>query len=452
MSEKVLFQEFLLPFSSRLAGQSRFSHYKTLRRHENMSQHEIRNMQLRKLKGLLAHAFEHVPYYRQRFNQWGVHPKDIKNLEDYAQIPVLQREDIRHNLETMVADNVPANQLALNATGGSTGTPLHFYEDRQYKEIMRACWMRGNAWVGWQPGMRNVWLWGATQDFDAIENIRSKVKGWLNRRIVLCANRISEDVLYDWVQRIDQFRPRFIYSYGSALSALAEYVSAQHLTLPSVEAAIVTADALGDREHVERVFGFKVYNQYGSREVLHIASECKNRHMHIDSDVVLVEFLPVEGSTTLHRIIVTPLHAYGMPLLRYDLGDVGAPECKQCSCGLPFPLMSFHVGRVSDCLSTTSGALVPSGVPATRLGHVFGNIAQFQIIQREISQLDAYIIKMDDFTDNDAKRLVFELKEIFGQDIHVQVNYVDAFPDLQSGKHRPFISELQEDSNANSAS
>jgi phenylacetate-CoA ligase len=440
--EEFLFHSFLLPFSSGLLGRSRFAHYKDLRRNESLSMDEIRHRQQLELKKLLEHCFEHVTFYRESFKQLGITPQDISSIEDYAQLPVLERKHVKRNLHAMVADNFSKDQLVLNATGGSTGTPLKFYEDRQYKEIMRACWMRGHSWVGWKPGMRNVWLWGATKEFTRAGAAEEKLKNWFNRRIMLSANVISESILHNWVQTINRFRPRFLYAYSSALRILADYVSSHRLQLPSIEAAIATADTLWNRERIEQVLGCAVYSQYGCREILHIASECKYRRMHISSDTVLVEFVPLDSSSQLHKVIATPLHGYGMPLLRYDFGDFAVPEPGNCTCGLPFPSMSLQVGRISDCLSTTSGALVPPGVPTTRIGGIFGSIEQFQVVQRVVGRLDVYIVKTESSTDVDAERLVSELRGLFGQDMQIAISYVNSFPKSPSGKHRAFVSEL----------
>jgi phenylacetate-CoA ligase len=400
-------------------------------------------MQFRRLKALLAHAFECVPFYQARFKEFGIRPENITNLKEYgAKVPVLRRTVVRDHLEDMVAAKAADYQLTLNATSGSTGIPLQFYQDRQYQEIMRATWMRGNTWVDWKPGQRNVWIWGDTKDDGCFGKLQSRLKDWMYRRRVFPANAISSATLDEWVEQINCFRPRFIYAYGSALNALAKHVSDQDWALPSVEAALVTGDASGDRDRMEARLGFDVYSQYGCREVPHIASECKMHHMHIDSDVVLVEFVPIDGLDPWCKIVVTPLHAYGMPLLRYDTGDIGMPVDKDCTCDLPFPTMNLQIGRVSDCLVTSSGALVPPPMVGTRLGYVFESVRRYQVVQHTRHRLEVRVIQSTSFGPSQKERLVSELRSIFGRDVMIEVTYVDAFSENQSAKHRPFVSEV----------
>src|SRR5690606_17147093 len=91
------------------------------------SEEELRALQLGRLQALLAHAYDSCPFYRERFERAGLHPRDVKTLEDLRALPPLEKEEVQASAADMVARNWPEEDLIRNQTGGSTGTPVTFY-------------------------------------------------------------------------------------------------------------------------------------------------------------------------------------------------------------------------------------------------------------------------------------------------------------------------------------
>src|SRR3546814_410110 len=153
------FRHLLYPGYEAVRGR-RTLHY--LREHEAsqwLPPGQIAELQWRKLTSLVGHCWEQVPYYRQRWQEIGFEPGDLKSMEDYARLPVLTKADIRANFDRLKARNLQG-QLLYKATGGSTGEPLRFGYTRESYERRTAVMWRGYGWTGATLGRRALYLWG----------------------------------------------------------------------------------------------------------------------------------------------------------------------------------------------------------------------------------------------------------------------------------------------------
>jgi phenylacetate-CoA ligase len=139
-------------------GIARHRHLQELKRNQWMSPEALRSLQLQKIQRLVEHAYANVPFYRQRLMDTGMHPSDIKTLDDYHQLPVLTKQDIRTHREALVARNLPRRAMHLDATGGSTGEPLTFYLSDDFHTWNEAAAMRAESWYGYQPGKKEAWI------------------------------------------------------------------------------------------------------------------------------------------------------------------------------------------------------------------------------------------------------------------------------------------------------
>jgi hypothetical protein len=137
-----------------------FRYWQELEDTQWLSQVELERLQLARLQRLLHHAYQHVPFYRRRLEEVGLHPDDVHSLADLRRLPVLTRDDVRQHLAELVARDVPRQGLLLNATGGSTGQPVSFYQDQTYQTYNVAAKLRYRRWYGFQRGDKVAFLWG----------------------------------------------------------------------------------------------------------------------------------------------------------------------------------------------------------------------------------------------------------------------------------------------------
>ena len=117
-------------------------HLRDLMESERWSAAEIEAYQNEKLRSLVRHAYENVPFYRERWQSLGITPEDIRSREDLAKLPILTKEDVRQNLDRLLSRNASRDELVLKHTSGTTGKALHFYVSRSSIPFQWAVWWR----------------------------------------------------------------------------------------------------------------------------------------------------------------------------------------------------------------------------------------------------------------------------------------------------------------------
>jgi phenylacetate-CoA ligase len=137
------FRHALYPaYETGLRGRRTLAHFADYRRDQWLAPEQIAALQWERLKRLLEHCHREVPYYRRRWRELGITPADIGNLDDYAQLPVLTKADIRAHAEELKADSW-RDRLMYKATGGSTGEPMRFGFTRESNDRRTAVMWRG---------------------------------------------------------------------------------------------------------------------------------------------------------------------------------------------------------------------------------------------------------------------------------------------------------------------
>ena len=127
----ILDRFILLPAADLLYGSSVHTRLKEFRRYDSMSEEQLAAIQNAKLRKLVKHCFETVPYYTRIFNQLGLKPEDIQTRADLQKLPILTKQMIRDNYQDLISTVTPSSRLIRSSTGGSTGTPLQFCKDAQ---------------------------------------------------------------------------------------------------------------------------------------------------------------------------------------------------------------------------------------------------------------------------------------------------------------------------------
>lgn len=211
-------------------------------------------------------------------------------------------------------------------------------------------------------------------------------------------------------------------------------------------AGAVTEDI---RATLSRVFGARVHNKYGSRECADMACECARGGFHIFATGVHLEVVddagqPVPPGVT-GRILVTLLHNFRMPIIRYEIGDLGALSDRACPCGSSFPLLDRVEGRLSERLTTATGGYLSPVYIRHLIGvvHNPGTIARFQFVQ-EPAQRYSLALQLDgevSAADFESLRLKIErdLLAVLGPGAALTIARTDRIAESESGKFRYII-------------
>lgn len=400
---------------------------------QHWNQEQILQYQLDKLKSLIRHAASNVPYYKTLFQQQGIHPDDIRSLEDFSKIPVLTKRDMQLCLTYMVTDGTDTSRLSLNSTGGSTGMPLNFYQDENYCQWADAARLR--AWR-YMPGATEKDLeavfWGAIRDVGKGLTLGQVLRGvFRERALLLNTFDLDEVLLKKYLKYYNFFKPPLVRGYASSLYYVARYIEANNVFISKPKAVISSTEVLHARmrETIERVFGCKVFDSYGCREISQIATECDAHNgLHMVFENQYVELVGQE-------IIVTNLNNYVMPFIRYKVGDLASSiDYGPCTCGRFSPRIKSLVGRDNDNIELPSGKVI-NGEFFEFLFFGMPSVIQYQIIFKRSTGRLLIRLQLNESSTDIVTMLKQTMLEKFGF-ANVDVEYADSFDKTPTGKLR----------------
>jgi phenylacetate-CoA ligase len=413
----------------------RYAHLERLLTTQALNRAQVLARQQQHLADVVAFAAANTPYYAEALGPL----LDSSRVPILSELPILKKDDAIQRLDDLLVRTADRNQVKIGHTGGSTGKPLAFWYDDAKHELMRAGMMRSYMLSGWRPGQKILNFWGARQDVGPGGVFGTRLDDIIAAEHTIAAFEYTETQLVEWARFIQSYRPVLLQGYASVLSDVARVVIDNRLRMPGTLIGVYsTAEVLDDsqRQQMEQAFGCKVFNQYGSREIPNIACECRLGNMHVFTDMVMLESVPLENE---NRLLVTSLTNRLMPMIRYDIGDTGRLLDGECGCGLPFPLMEMELCRQNDLVRTRSGRTVhPSYFNRLLYGQT--QIRHYQWVQHDFDRLALNLVASRPLGAETLASLAASIREDVDAHMRLEVNYLDAIPRTASGKHRFVIS------------
>jgi phenylacetate-CoA ligase len=294
--------------------------------------------------------------------------------------------------------------------------------------------LRDLSLVGLEPGCKVVWVWGNEfQNQAFFKKIMSTFSFFINRRKLFNVFRYTDDEVQKWIEHtFNKFKPDYIYGYAGSIYEIAKVIKQRNLKIVPIKKIITTSERLENRKFIEEVFNCKVIDQYGCSEVYTIAIEDDNYLMHSSDDFVFVEL------DQDNQVLVTPLESYGMPLIRYKLGDIGIKVSKnQSESKSPFKEFKVGIGRVYEVLLNNKNEKISGGLIKQYIEDEHLELNEFQLVQDSYEKVNLNVVK-DKFTsEQSVQRLVEIIKEILGCSF-VEVNYLEKYPIEKNGKRIAF--------------
>ncbi|WAM34446.1 phenylacetate--CoA ligase family protein [Caldicellulosiruptor morganii] len=441
----VLIRNMFFPLMEIFKGNRIRKKLNILKSVQSKSKIEIEEIQREELKKLLLFCIEHVPAYKK----FGYLKEKI--LKDpytaLLEFPVLEKKEFNQNRDLYLSEKADLSQCIPNKTGGSTGEPVKFYMDRETVEWYEAARYLGLSWWGINIGDRCVMLWASLNDIKNTKDLKGKLKELiLKNRLIISAWDINEKNIKEIAKKIQKYKPVFIYAYPSAAYKLARLIKENGIDLKiKLKAVVTTAENLYSyqRDLIEEVFGCPVVNEYGARDGGIIAYQCRKGKMHLMTLTGYYEYINIEGAEDENKkaILVTDLHNYTMPRLRYKLGDVVTLDSDGCDCGIGFPTIKEIDGRVDEIFFTRNGEVYDSHF-FNILAREMEGVLQYQLIQHDVDNMTLRIVKGKAFKEGEVEKFIKEIKNRFG-DVSIKVDYVDEIPVGPSGKARYTIREYK---------
>jgi len=399
------------------------------------------------LRNLLIHAYKNVPFYTRIFDEIGiVKNSNIVNPAKFSKIPIQTKDIIRNNQESLISNDYRQRRWYRNSSGGSTGEPLNFIRDISYNKWCNATgkYFQNMIGIDVNTSQKNILLWGSDQDiFGGRIDIKEYVQNFLTHTKLLNCFKMDEKNMEKYIKTINLFKPGSILGYAGSLYELCQYAERKKYKLFTPKFVISAAETLRDdmRQKIEEVFGTKVFNFYGSREAAGLAGECRYGSMHIFNFNHLIEILdennqPVKKNEE-GKIVVTTLHNYSMPFIRYEIGDMGVLGDKICECGSSLPILKKITGRIVEHFIKENGERVPAEFFIHLFGVVCnrGNIKKFQVIQEEYKTIRILIVPVSDVREAECKDIEDKIKVVMGKDVKIIWEIVDDITKTKSGKY-----------------
>jgi len=414
-------------------------HYKYLQKSQYFDDSIVRQKQWDAIKRLLKHVYKNTAFYRDSFDRMGIKPEDIKSFDDFQKIPYLTKNDVRNHKGSLFANNY--DKYIRFYTSGSTGIPIEGYRNMECHEFKRACGVRSSTWSGYNIGERVYCVYG---DPEKKKTLKSKIRRkFLNRERFLNSLELTDASMMQFAQQMIKKPPAMVWGHAHNIYILAKFLEKNGITDIQPKGMFSAGMVLYEwqREKIEKVFKCEFQDRYGCEEIGLIAAECKKKEgLHINTDDLFVEFVDKAGQYVEPgmpgQLIVTDLHNYVMPFIRYRMDDIGVYSDKKCTCGRNQPLIKKIEGRIADFLVSPDGKTI-SGISLTdHFGASIPGVAQIQIIQEKIDFIRLKIVKDSDFNDKSLDQMKKLVKEFFGKQMKFECEFVDKIPQEPSGKYR----------------
>jgi phenylacetate-CoA ligase len=407
---------------------------------------QLRVQQFRQLHALLTHAWESIPFYRERLKSAGFDPRTALTPETFFRLPLLHRQDVQTAGEALLSQQLPREHGKVHEgkTSGSTGRPLR-YSGTQYSQfIWLSLTLREHLWhernfrgklavirVGTQNSALNSWGPPADVVFETGPAATLDIG-------------VAIETQARWLQEQE---PNYLLSYPSNILGLANHCLEQGIKLKHLREVRTLGEALNQelRTACQQAWGVPVVDMYSANEVGYIALQCPDHeHYHVQSEAVFAEILKNDDTPCqpgeIGRLVVTTLHNYAMPLIRYELGDY-AEAGEPCSCGRGLPVIERIVGRQRNLVTLPDGS---RHWPRTgyQAWMEFLSIRQIQMVQKSLQEIEVRLVVNQDLTAQEQATMISALQESLGYPFRIFFTYHQEIPRGAGGKYEDFISEL----------
>ena len=395
------------------------------------------------LTKLLAHVGERVPYYQNLLKNFDIISDGIVNIANFQNIPLMTKEIIRSNQESLISTDYIHRKFYYNTSGGSTGEPVKLMQDQVYVKWGLAAnfyYYKNILGIDWY-NVKKINLWGSLQDIlKNNSSINSMIHNWIYNQVFLNSFRMTEKDMEQYVRLINSYEPELIHGYAGSLHELSKFAGKNHLSIHSPHYIISAAETLRDemRADIEEAFGTKVYNFYGSREVSNLAGECTKGLMHTFDFWNYLEILDENNQPVKEgeegKVVVTNLFNYSMPLIRYEIGDLAIRGPDQCTCGNILPTLKTVTGRTSDPFILEDGTII-YGSFFNQLFFFKNWVRSFQIIQEDYKKIKIVVVLQNVINSGEQSTIEDNIRLVMGNDCAIIWEIVEEIPKTSSGKY-----------------
>lgn len=417
-------------------------------------QQQLQQHQYHQLGLLLAHANATVPYYQEIFKQSNLQLPALVTSDFWQRIPISGRQAVQHAGLKLVSQRIPPEHgpTEFGTTSGSTGRPVRFARTGLTHSLWLAFAMRDHLWhtrhfKGKLAAIR--WYPKGTADFPGGETsdnwgpIVAPLFASGPSAVLNVTARLSHQLA--WLQ---QQQPDYLVSFPSNLMALAQHALDQGQSLPNLLELRTVGETLSDeaRQRLTDAFKAPVVDIYTCEEAGYLALQCpQTGNYHVQSENVLLEIVDDKGQPCAAgqpgQVLITTLHNYATPLIRYELGDI-AEFGDPCACGRGLPVVRRILGRNRNRLHLPNGNTVfPYLGEHGGIGRATGvKLHQFQCVQHSVNDIELKLVMDRPLASDETSKIVSLMQNNLGHPFPIRCTLLKDIPRNANGKFEEFVS------------
>ena len=407
---------------------------------------EIENLQMSQLQLLLRHAHDALPFWRERLAAAGYRPQRELTPELFRSLPLLQRSEIQAQGRALLCADLPQfhGGWYKSETSGSTGSPITYYGTALTQFFWRACTLRDHMWhrrdlSGKLAAIRPKVQSGQSSGWGPATDV-----AFMTGPCALLKLPADVDAQLTWLQAQ---APQYLISTASNVCWLARRSIERGVRLPSLLQARSYGAVIPDwgRAAVRQAWDVALVDLYTAEEVGYIALQCpQHEHYHAQCESLIVEILDEAGRPCepgqIGRVVVTTLHNFAMPLIRYALGDY-AEAGEPCHCGRGLLVIRRILGRERNMLSLSGGQRHWPSFPSDKWAHA-APVRQLQMVQKSTEDIVLRVVAPRALTQAERHNLIAALQACLGYPFRMTIDQVQEIPRTPNHKYEDFVSEI----------
>ncbi len=414
------------------------------------SAEQLEACQFKQIKLLVEHFRNTSPYYRERLGQSDA--KNIKEMsrETFHSLPILTRDDFQNAGECLYSEHPPASHGAIDqfTTSGSTGKPVTIRGTALSEAVHWAAFIRNDTWHE-----RDF-----SKTFAHVQAYRDKTYGqypqgeqlnsWNEafQTGPLVRLNVATTSLQNQLEWLKRKQPAYIMSFPSNLEALARLCKLDGETFPWLDNISTIGEQLSpaQRQLMVEAWNVPICETYGCAEATYIAFQSpENERLLVQSESVYVEILDAFNQPCdigqKGRVVVTALHNFATPIIRYEVGDLavwGEPDEHR---GLP--VIDYVLGRSRNAIRLPEGEQSFPLRWCEDMGRL-APICQWQLIQKSYTKMELKLVTRRPLSDKEETAVVAAFMQTLGENFNISPRYVDEIPRAASGKYEEFRCEI----------
>jgi phenylacetate-CoA ligase len=404
--------------------------------------------QTKQLRKLLVYAYKNVPFYKEKYSEYGFTLNDFESFEikDLKKLPYLEKEDLRKYGTTTLLSN-KKEKGSFIASSGSTGTPTKIYFSKKFHQTWSAAYeSRVRNWAGVNYKMARGMIGGRR----IIPNAEAKAPfyryNYFEKQTYFSAYHLSENTVKNYVEGLLKNKVEYLVGYAMSIYFWADFINKQNIKTPKLKAVLTSSEKLTKqmRKTIEEAFQCKVYDGYSGVEACGLISENQYGELLFSPDTGIMEILNNEGKDVafgeVGEVVATGFLNYDQPLIRYRIGDrVKLSKNQMTKSGLEIPIIEEIEGRLEDVIIGEDGRKM------VRFHSLFIDLKRLklaQVIQHKIDKIEIKLITDSNFDIDIEKIITKRIKSQLGE-INIYFTYVKNLPRTKNGKIKAVISKIK---------